>query len=131
VNGIATHDHGRVLRVGQESYRSRIGNGVDAAQLDVDLEADVREVLGLGLLAFVALQALSCYSGLITIVSQGEETWAMVVAYLNVTEAVGGVEAQCKVEGGTALTFLPRYRCRMPLLVTRRPKGGELASSFG
>lgn len=64
MDGIATHDHGGVLRVRQESYRSGIGDSVDAAQLDVDLEADVREILGLGLLALMTLQALGCYSGL-------------------------------------------------------------------
>ena len=72
--GIATHNHGRVLRVGQESYRSWIGDGVNAAQLDVDLKAHVREVLGFGLFALVAFQALSSYSGLKGVVSQVEET---------------------------------------------------------
>lgn len=66
MDGIAAHDHGGVLRIGQKSYRSWIGDGVNAAQLDVDLEANVRKVLGLGLLAFMALQTLSCYSSLIT-----------------------------------------------------------------
>ena len=45
---VTTHDHGGILRVGQESYRSWIGDCVDAAQLDVDFEAHVRKVLGLG-----------------------------------------------------------------------------------
>jgi hypothetical protein len=55
MDGVATHNHGRVLGVGQESYRPWIGDGVNSAQLDVDLEAHVREVLGLGLLALVTL----------------------------------------------------------------------------
>ena len=62
---ITTHDHSRVLRVGQEGYRSGIGDGIDAAQLYVDLEAHICKILGLGRLAFMALQALSRYSGLI------------------------------------------------------------------
>ena len=66
---ITTHDHSRVLRVGQEGYRSGIGDGIDAAQLDIDLEAHVRKILGLGLLALVALQTLSRYSSLKGVVS--------------------------------------------------------------
>jgi len=72
MDGIATHDHGGILRVGQERDGTWIGNGVNAAQLDVDLEANVRKILGLGLLALVALQTLSCYSGLNGVVSQGK-----------------------------------------------------------
>lgn len=64
MDGIATHDHGRVLRVGQERYRSWIGNCVDPSQLYVDLKANVCKVLWFGLLALKALQTLSCYSGL-------------------------------------------------------------------
>ena len=48
VNGVATHNHRRVLRIGQERYPPRIRDGVDSAQLDVDLEANVGEVLWLG-----------------------------------------------------------------------------------
>ena len=70
MDGITTHDHGGILRIGQESYRSWIGDGVDAAQLDVDLETHVRKVLGLGRLALVALQTLSRYSGLERAVGQ-------------------------------------------------------------
>ena len=48
MNGVTTHDHRRVLRIGQEGYRPSIRDGVNSAQLDVYLEADIREVLGLG-----------------------------------------------------------------------------------
>ena len=104
MDSITTHDHGRVLRVGQESNRSGIGDGINAAQLDVDLEANVREVLRFGLPALVALQALSRYSGLKGFVSQGKGTRAKVIAYANVTEAVGRVESRGRAEGSTALT---------------------------
>lgn len=70
MDGITTHDHGGILRVSQESYRSWIGDGVDAAQLDVDFEAHVCKVLRLGLLALMALQALGRYSGLKRVASQ-------------------------------------------------------------
>ena len=69
MDGIATHNHGGVLRVGQETCRLWIKDGINAAQLDVDLKAHVREVLGLGSLALVALQALSRYSSLKGIVN--------------------------------------------------------------
>jgi len=89
VDSIATHDHGGVLRIGQESYRSRIGDGVNTAQLNVDLEAHVRKVLGLRLLALMALQALSRYSGLKGYSSQVEKARVKVIPYMNVTEADG------------------------------------------
>jgi len=76
MNRIATHDHGRVLRVCQERYRSGIGNGVDAAQFDVDFKANVCEILGFGLLALMALQTLRCYSGLKGVIGQaGSYRW--------------------------------------------------------
>lgn len=70
VDGITTHNHCGVLRVRQERHRSWIRDGVDTTQLDVDLKTDVREVLRLGLFAFMALQALGCYSSLRRAVSQ-------------------------------------------------------------
>lgn len=53
MDSVATHDHRGILRIGQERYRSRIRDGVDTAQLNVDLEANIREVLGLGSPAFM------------------------------------------------------------------------------
>ena len=64
MDGIATHDHGRVLRVGQEGYCSGIRNGVNPAQLNVDLKAHIGEILWFSLLALVALQALRRHSSL-------------------------------------------------------------------
>jgi len=37
----------------------------------------------------MALQTLSCHSGLGEVISQGEKTRAKMVAHVNVTEAVG------------------------------------------
>lgn len=71
MNSVAAHNHGRVLGVGQECHGPRIGDGVNPTQLDVDLEANVRKVLWFRLLALEALQALSCYSGLKGVISQG------------------------------------------------------------
>ena len=89
MDGIATHDHSRVLRVCQERYRAWIGDGVNATQFDINLEANVCEILGFSLLALMALQTLSCYSGLKGVISQGEKIRAKMVAHMNITKAVG------------------------------------------
>jgi len=70
---VASHDHGRVLGIGQESHVPWIGDSVNAAQFNIDLKANVCEVLWFGLPAFEALQALGCYSGLKGAVGQGEK----------------------------------------------------------
>lgn len=55
MNGIATHDHGGVLRISQERYSPWIRNGVNPTKLDVDLEANIGKVLGLGTLTLETL----------------------------------------------------------------------------
>ena len=80
MNSITTHNHRRILGIGQERHRAGIGDGVDPAQLDVDLEANVREVLRLRLFALVALQALSSYSSLKDLISnrkRARERWRL------------------------------------------------------
>lgn len=72
MDGVTPHDHGGVQWIGQERYGSGIGDGVDSAQLDVDLETNVCKILWFGVSAFVTLQALSCYPNLRIFVSQGE-----------------------------------------------------------
>ena len=64
MDGITPHYHGGVLWIGQERYRTGIRNGVDPAQLDVDLEADICEILWFCVSAFMTLQTLSCYPNL-------------------------------------------------------------------
>lgn len=80
MNSVTTHHHCGVLGIGQERYRSGIGDGVDPAQLDIDLEANIREVLRLRLFALVALQALSSYSSLKDLISnrkRARERWRL------------------------------------------------------
>lgn len=70
--GITPHDHRGVLWVGQKRDGTGIGNGVDTTQFDIDLEADIREILRFRLFALVTLQALSWYPNLV--VSQVSES---------------------------------------------------------
>jgi hypothetical protein len=55
VDGVATHDHRGVLGVGQEGYSAGVRYGVNSAQLDINFEADVGKVLGLGSPALMTL----------------------------------------------------------------------------
>ena len=94
VDGVTTHDHRRVLRIGQERYRPGVRNGVNSAKFDVDFKANIRKVLWLGSPALATLQALSRYSNLEGFISRGEWMGANVTAYANITETVGRVEEQ-------------------------------------
>ena len=52
------HDNRRVVRVCEHGDGASIWNGVDATQLHVDLQANIRKVLQLGARALGALKAL-------------------------------------------------------------------------
>ena len=47
MNGVTTHDHCGVLGVSQERDGPRIRDRVNSTHLNVDLEANIGEVLGL------------------------------------------------------------------------------------
>ena len=73
MDGITPHDHGRVLGICQKGHRARIRDGVNPAQLDVNLEANICKVLRFSVPTLMTLQTLSCYSDLMDIV--GQEKW--------------------------------------------------------
>lgn len=94
MDGVATHDHRRVLRISQERHCPRVGDSVNTTQLDINLEANIREVLGLSPPALMTLQTLSRYSNLEGLFSQGKWMGARTPAHANVTETVVRVELQ-------------------------------------
>ena len=51
-----------------------MGDSVNSAQLDVDLEANICKVLRFGVPALMTLQTLSCYSDLMGIFGKRKRT---------------------------------------------------------
>ena len=74
MDGTASHNHGRVLGICQKGHRARIGDGVNSAQLGVDLEANICKVMRFGVPALMALQALSHHPNLMGIFGQRKRT---------------------------------------------------------
>ena len=73
MGGTTSYDHSGVVWISQERYGPRIRNGVDSAQFDVNLEANIRKILWSGMFALETLQALSCHPNLVVSSVKGNE----------------------------------------------------------